>query len=372
MIRSLHILHTEALKGPGGQTLRVLNEAQGMMARGHKVTLICRPNTFIYQDALRRGIPCVAMALDRKSFRTARKLRRWLRENPVDVINTHSSADSWVVAMAQLSFRKRKIPVVRTRHTQRSVGRNLKSRWLYTRASQFIVTTGEGVRCRLIEDNGFDPDRIRSFPSGVDHQLFCPGDSEVARRNLGLPVDKTIVGMVALFSPEKGYEDLIRAAGRLENQNLHWVLVGDENRDGSYREKLKQLAREEGVDEQVTFAGFQSDVAPWFQSMDIFCLPTFAKEGVPQVILQAMLCRLPVITTGVGSILDAVEDKVTGLVVQPRDPVALADAIETLTKDIRLREALAEHGHRKGLSHFTLESMLDGMEGVFQKVVESF
>ncbi len=368
--KPLHIVHTEALAGPGGQTLRVLNEASGMIARGHQVTLICRPDTFICKQAKARGIPTQLLPLKKKNIQTAIQLRDWLKRTPHDIINTHSSADSWVVALAQLGMRNR-APVVRTRHTLSPVGRNWKSRWLYTRASQFIVTTGEGVRQRLITKNGYDGSRIRSLPSGIDHSRFEPGDQLASRRQLGLPLDKTVIGMVSMFSTKKGYEDLINAAGLLTDDNLHWVLVGDENRGGEYRSKLKELAKTNGVADQITFAGFQSDVAPWFQSMDIFCLPTFAREGVPQVLLQAMLCRLPIVTTPMGSIPDAIEHMNTGLMIEPKNPESLAGGIRMLTDDPQLGKTLSERAYQKALSEFTQEVMLNGMEEVFFSLLKA-
>lgn len=363
-IKPLHIVHTETLAGPGGQTLRVLNEASGILERGHQVTLFCRPDTYLYREAQKRGIPSFSLLTKKVSLSPSFQLRNWLKNNHVDIINTHSSADSWMVAIAQFGLKK-KAKVVRTRHMKKPVKKNLLSWWLYTRATQFIVTTGEEVRHELIKANKFDATRIRSFPSGIDHRQFRPAEPDYDRSLLGLPQDKTIIGMVSIFNGGKGHDVLIRAAGLLKDKNYHWVLVGDVNRQSRYREDLENLAREEGVADQITFAGFQSEVAPWLQAMDIFCLPTSLNEGVPQVIMQAMLCRLPVITTPMGSISDAIEHMETGVLIEPRKPEALADAIIELESAPQIKNAIAERGYQKALSCFTQEIMLDGMERIF-------
>lgn len=365
----LRILHTESLTGPGGQTLRVLNEARGMLERGHQVTLICRPETFIYERAEAWGIPVVPMDLHLKSLGVAWQLRNWLRDHPQDVINTHSSGDSWTVAAARLLL-KHPAPVVRTRHNKNEVGNNFKSRWLYTRASRFIVTTGEKVRQRLIEYNGYPPERIESVPSGVSEQVFHPvGNKASVRAQLGLPQHKVVVGMVTVLSGRKGFTDFIRAAALLDKERFHWVLVGDNSR-GNALEKLKALAASEGLEGNFTFAGFQAEVAPWMQAFDIFCFPTYFDEGVPQVVLQAMLCQLPIITTPMGSISDAIEHEMTGLMVEPRDTQALKQAILRFVEEPALGKKLAENAHQRAQACFTERTMLDRMERIFYQVAQ--
>ena len=86
------------------------------------------------------------------------------------------------------------------------------------------------------------------------------------------------------------------------------------------------------------FAGNQADVAPWMQALDLFCLPSYANEGVPQALMQAMACGLPVVTTPVGSIGEIVQDGETGRLVPPGDAGALGAAIEALLADAPLRE----------------------------------
>ena len=99
--------------------------------------------------------------------------------------------------------------------------------------------------------------------------------------------------------------------------------------------------------------------------MDVFCLPSYANEGVPQAILQAMLCALPIVTTPVGAILEAVSDGETALVVPPRDAGALARAISRLLDDSALATRLGVAARRVASADFSRHAMLDRMEAVF-------
>src|SRR5258707_372569 len=97
---ALRILHTESSLGWGGQEIRILTEAAGMIARGHQVELACPRRASIHAEAARHGVPVHALALDRKRPRGVIALRRLLSTNAFDVINAHSSTDAWLAALA--------------------------------------------------------------------------------------------------------------------------------------------------------------------------------------------------------------------------------------------------------------------------------
>jgi glycosyltransferase involved in cell wall biosynthesis len=111
--------------------------------------------------------------------------------------------------------------------------------------------------------------------------------------------------------------------------------------------------------------GNQRDVLPWLQAMDIFVLPSYANEGVPQAIMQAMLCGLPVISTPVGSIGEIITHGSTGVLVPPKDTDSLLRALEDLAADASLQNRLGTEARRFALAHFGLDPMLDSMEKVF-------
>jgi glycosyltransferase involved in cell wall biosynthesis len=102
--------------------------------------------------------------------------------------------------------------------------------------------------------------------------------------------------------------------------------------------------------------------------MDVFCLPSYANEGVPQAILQAMLCALPIVTTPVGAILEAVSDGETALVVAPRDAAALSVAIASLRDDDGFAAKVGSAARERAVNGFSLEAMLDSMESLFSGV----
>ncbi|WP_432722992.1 glycosyltransferase family 4 protein [Jeongeupia wiesaeckerbachi] len=359
----MRILHTESSCGWGGQEIRILTEAAGMLARGHQVTILACPNSNIYPAARERGIPAVALPIEKKRIGSLRAMRGWLAQHKheFDVINTHSSTDAWLVAVAGATLSGMP-PTVRTRHVSTDINKSATTRWLYLTATRHIVTTGERLRKTLNRDNGFPLNRMTSIPTGVDLERFTPPLSRsAARARLGL-ADKPTLGILATLRNWKGHGYLFDAWPALTERFPDWqlVIVGD----GPQRQNLERRVAEAGWT-NVVFAGNRDDVPDWLASMDLFTLPSYGNEGVPQGIMQAMACGLPVVSTPVGAIAEAVLDGQTGTLVPPQDAKALTEALAALMGDAAQRQRYASNGLAHARATFGLERMLDRMEAVF-------
>jgi glycosyltransferase involved in cell wall biosynthesis len=256
---------------------------------------------------------------------------------------------------------------VRTRHVSTTIRNRPTTRWLYARATAHIVTTGEALRRQLARDNGVPLDHMTSIPTGIDLARFVPGDAAAARAQLGLPQRRTL-GIVATLRDWKGHEYLFEAIDRDRAAWKDWnvVVVGD----GPYRARLDARIAALDLAGTVRFAGQQEDVVPWLQAQDVFALPSYGEEGVPQAIMQAMACGIPVVSTTVGAITEAVDGGVTGLIVPPRDTQALAAALSTLRDDAALRARFGAAARERATRDFGIGRMLDRMEAVFRAVVE--
>ena len=364
----MKILHTENSLGWGGQEIRILSEIDGMRSRGHDMHLICPAEARIFGEAGRRGIPVTALPIAKKRVRGLLALRAWLASHRVDAINTHSSTDSWLTALACATLGNPP-PIVRTRHISAPVPDNAATRWLYTRATHSIVTTGEALKTQLVRDNGFPAEHIVSIPTGIDLARYHPAASAEERRairaQLGLPETAHVIGIVATLRSWKGHRYLVEAFASLADANTHLLIVGD----GPQRAALEELVAAKGIGSRVTFAGNQSDVVPWLKAIDTFTLPSYANEGVPQAILQAFACALPVVTTAAGAIGEVARDGDTALVVGMEDAAGLARGILRLLDDPAMAQGLGQRAHALAQSRFGLDAMLDRMEGVFKTAI---
>ncbi len=358
----MKILHTEASCGWGGQEMRILAEAAGMRRRGHDLLLAAPPQSRIYAEAQKRGLAARALPLARKSFAGWRALRSLLAAEGVQLVNTHSSTDSWLTALACVGLRQAPA-IVRTRHISAPIASNPLTRWLYVRAAVRVVTTGEALRREVIAAAGAEPSHVISVPTGIDLDRYRPGERSAARAALGLAPEDFLVGIVATLRSWKGHRYLLDAIARIADPKVKAVVVGG----GPGEDNLRHQAAALGA--RVVMAGQRDDVVPWLQSFDVFALPSYANEGVPQAIMQAMACGLPVVTTAVGAIGEAAKAEVTALMVEPRDAEALAAAILRLREDAALRRRLGEAGLAAARAQFSEQTMLERMEAVFLSAV---
>ena len=357
----LRILHTESSLGWGGQEIRVLTEARAVASRGHAVTLAAPAESRIFQAAPKYGLEAIAIPIGRKRPGGLHGMMGLLRNREFDVVNTHSSTDSWLASVA-CALLRRCPPIVRTRHISAPVPGNFSTRWLYRSATARIVTTGERLREQVIRETGVAADRVVSIPTGIDLDRYRPGDAGAARARLGLDPAGTVIGIVATLRSWKGHRYLFQAFSRLPDREARLVVVGD----GPQREALGILAGELDIASRVLFTGNREDVEACLPAFDLFCLPSYANEGVPQALMQAMACGLPVVTTPVGSIDEIVEDGVTGVMVKPEDADSLLAAIGSLLADGDRRRSLARGARERALQRFGEDRMAEAMLDVFR------
>ena len=326
-----------------------------MIGRGHRVTLIAPPESRIFPVSKDFGVESVALPIAHKNWRGLSALRSWFAANRPDVVNTHSSTDSWLAALSC------KAPIVRTRHISAPVGAHPWNRWLYRSAARRVVTTGEALRRHLIDTLGMEEKHVVSVPTGIDLSRFRK--TAAIRGALGIPATAFVFGIVATLRSWKGHEYLLDAFSTLQG-DFHLLIAGD----GPQRPVLEKRIAAEEKRSKIHLVGQREDIPEIMSSMDCFVLPSYANEGVPQAIMQAMAAELPVISTQVGAIDEAVIDGETGVLVPPRNPQALAAAMLEM---YRLPEMRVEMGRKARLvaeQKFSLEKMLDAMERVFLSV----
>ncbi|HXR56739.1 MAG TPA: glycosyltransferase [Casimicrobiaceae bacterium] len=354
--------------GWGGQEIRTLTEAQGFMRRGHRVVVYAAPGARIAVEASRFGVPVITLPIGRKRLHGISRLAARLADNPVDVVNAHSSTDAWLAALAceWLRRKRREAPVlVRTRHVSIPVPNDRATRWLYRNATTRIVTTGDALRAQLIRENGVDAARIDSVPTGIDELHFHPLARDAARQALGLPPDVPLIGIVATLRSWKGHRFLIDAMPKLRRRDARLLVVGD----GPQRPALEAQVDALALRDRVVFAGQQPDVARWFAALDLFALPSYANEGVPQALLQAMFASIPCVTTDVGAIPEIARDGETARIVRREDAADLARAIDAILDAPQEAARLAERARAFVMPRYRLTTMLDRMEDVFRRAL---
>jgi len=208
---------------------------------------------------------------------------------------------------------------------------------------------------------------ISLIHNGVDMDRYAHQDACCTLRDeYGMPTDAQIVGVVARLEPEKGHPTLLDAwpAVLRDVPNAHLLVVGE----GSCRAALEAQALRLGIGKHVTFTGRREDVPAVTAALDIAVLPSY-REAQGLSILEAMALSRPVVASNVGGIPEMIEDGRTGLLVPPRDPAVLAEAIIRLLVDHAYADLLARTGHDLVHEQFCIERMVRAVEDLYDEGV---
>lgn len=297
------IIHSESSTGWGGQEIRILQECSEFKKLGYRIKILANSGSQIIQNAPRYGVDAESVLMVRKGMRELFAMINKLRELKPTFIVTHSSTDHWLVAIARI-FLKGDARIIRTRHVSALVHRNFATRWLYNSGCDAIMTTGEAIRQHLIFDGFVPVNKVFSVPTGIDLSYFKSRDKQSARILLGVSSDEIVFCNIGTLRSWKGQEFLIRAFAEIRVPNSKLVIVGD----GPMRNVLQNLLLELDCARHIIMVGQKDDIRPYLDASDIFVFPSFANEGVPQAVLQAMAFSLPIITTRVGAIPEAVDE----------------------------------------------------------------
>jgi glycosyltransferase involved in cell wall biosynthesis len=366
--RSYTILHTESSLGWGGQEHRIFAEARIMRHRGHRLLIACDPRGELCRRATAEGLSIFPMKFGgRANFAAWLGLRRLLQQERVNLLNTHSSLDSWVGFLAWLTLGT-KIKLIRTRHLSTEVTPNWPTRRLY-QAPAAVITTGQGITELLHQRLRVPRERLHTIPTGVDLGEFSPRnpDPQLAAR-LHLPAGSFVFGTISVLRSWKGHLYLLEAFKQLWEEGLDAILliVGE----GPYRPVIEEKITALELGEAVRLVGHQDAVPEWLALMDAFVLASYANEGVPQALLQALAMGRPTVATQVGGIPEVIVPEDTGLLSPPRDSRALAQAMSRLAQDAYLRDILSRRGPQLVASRYSLEQMADALETLYASIME--
>jgi sugar transferase (PEP-CTERM/EpsH1 system associated) len=230
-----------------------------------------------------------------------------------------------------------------------------------------FVAVSRDLERWLVEEIRLPADKVVTIPNGVDLARFGALGRPEARRRLGIPVDRVVVGTVGRLDPVKDQAGLVEAFARLraKRPDALLVIVGD----GPCRALLTGLIARRGLQDHALVLGERRDIPEILAALDVFVLPSIA-EGMSNTVLEAMSTGLPVVATRVGGNPELVEDGLTGRLVSPLDPAALAAAIEGYLDDSHLRLLHGKASRQRAVDHFDLTRMAGAYRDLYTAVLE--
>jgi len=297
-------------------------------------------------------------------FRLARELRR----RRVDILHTHN----WCTFLEGLLAAKlARVPIlVHGEHGKIQDRRRqiFAQRWGW-RAVHQVLAVSDDLADRMARAIGFPRERIQVIPNGVDTERFRPSEMPKAelRGQLGLLPDGFLVGMVARFVEFKDHAGVFRALASLRELGVeaHLALAGE----GPLHGQLEEFARELGIADRVHFLGHVPQVGTLLHSLDVLVSNSSHCEGMSNVILEAMACGVPVVATRVAASPELLDEGTAGLLIPPRDPEALAQALRQVIESPTLRSHLRRAGRLRAQTRFSIAAMVGSYSQLYQRLV---
>lgn len=328
------------------------------------------PGGDLAHDVRAAGVPLVHLCRPGESaLRAVLPLRRLLMRERIAVLHSQLGVAGLVARLTVLTMRS-----VSTVYTEQSIpaaysrfGRLLNC--LTLRLPDVVVGSSRTV---LSSWDGCRPDESRStavIPNGIDIPT-APTPAEDRRRwraSFNASDDDIVIGTIGYCFERKGQRFLIGACQDLvRDRRVRLVIVGD----GPLRPELERLTKASGIESRVTFTGAQSDIPGLISSFDVFALPSIG-EGMPIVLLEAMVRGLPSVATAVGANPDVIRDGQSGLLVPPRATRELGQALQRLVSSQELRARLGEAARQRIVDEFSIQRMSREYGDLYERIVST-
>jgi len=349
---TLTVLHTESSNGWGGQENRILKESLGLKKIGVRVLIACQPGSMLAERGTEAGIEVKKIEMKSSiSIFAIAALLKIIRNENINIVCTHSGKDSMLGAIAGRLSNMKPV-IVRTRH----LALPITSKITYSLLPHKVVTVSEYVRRYLIEEKGIAADKVVSIPTGIDIERFNPDVvSAVPREELGIAADAQIVGTVAILRRKKGHHILLDAIPMVlrEFPKTVFLFAGD----GPQRKNIEERISELGIGNNVKLIGLRNDIPEILKTIDLFVLPTL-QEALGTSFIESMAMGKPVVGTKAGGVPEVVKDGISGILVEPENPAALAGAIISLLRNRERMRQMGDAGRKIVEENYSIDVMV--------------
>ena len=373
MNRKRNILIVTESSVPGGAETVVLNIAKNLNRDRFNVSVVLFRPGWLLDQLMEFGVDVHVMESTRSfDFGFVMGLRRFCRDRRINLINSHLPGANMYCSMVGMLAR---IPVITTVHNELVMPgyeerfvtiKNFLTRNFATRH----VLVAEYLKDEYITKGKYSADSIEIIRNGI-HFRPQPDESTLddLRKELSIGELDILIGNVANFDPPKGHNHLVEVAALVckKNPQIKFLLIGDE-RDGEIANPLKEKVALLGLTDRILFLGFRTDVPKLLYLLDIFVL-TSISEGLPLSIIEAKAAAKPIVATDVGGVSEVVADGQNGYLVPHGGESIMADRLIKLANDSSLRQSMGTNGYEEARAMFSMETMIDKYQVLFERMI---
>ena len=354
----VNILYVESSRSWGGQEYRTCLEINWLNAHGHQAWLVCNPGSQVHYKASELGTRLVTMPLRRRIDPLCSwRLWRFCRQNQVDLLKAYSSKDHWICLPLYLCG----IPLSRARCITDPIGSKGRA-FVFKHGCSQIVADASVIKRHLVDEHGVDPAKIEVIGSAVDLEKFKPPRNRAKfRREIGLGDNTPLIGNVGMIRPDKGQLVLVEAAPLVlqKRPDARFVIVGQGTGILKRGINVRNAIDRAGLADKIIMAGYRWDTPNVYAACDMIVIVSLRTEASPIVLREAFASGRPVIATKVGDIPEILRDRENGLLIEPGDTQALANAIMEFITDPNLAAYCAANGLRYATEHFSFDTMME-------------
>jgi len=347
-------------KWGGGEKWLIL-ASQGLKKRGHTVTIGCYPDSFLERKSIESGIPVLPLNIKSDlSYKSTLQLSRFFESNDTDIVVCVQNRD---LMFAGLAASMGKAPVLISRHGVKLIKNGIKHKYIYNKYCKGLITNTKTIKEEYDSYGWWEDDFVKVIYNGVEEYSEKCDKYDLHSVVPQLNERSKIVISIGRLSKQKGYKYLIDAASEVVKKypDVYFFIAGR----GKERNKLLKQISKKGLQEKFFILPFLNNVKPLIESADLFVLPSLY-EGMPNVVLEALAQKHPVICTKVNGTKEIFGEKNSSALLPPADKNSLRDAILNFLQT-------GETGYNKEEVYervkkiFTLEAMYDELEAYLKE-----
>ncbi|MFH1800997.1 MAG: glycosyltransferase family 4 protein [Candidatus Omnitrophota bacterium] len=379
-MRKINILYVITQLELGGAQRQLLSLIRHLDRRDYNLFLFTAREGLLMEEALSSGgLTCYrSRHLKRpinffEDFLAMIEILRFIKKNKIDIVHTHSSKAGilgrWAGALAKTKI------VIHTVHGwsfndfQKPFFRKLYlrlERWSAKFTDKIIVVSNHDRQKGLDHKIGADG-KYSLVRYGIDRAQFGRRDPTI-RKELGISDNETVIGTIACFKPQKAPEDFVQLAF-LASQvfpRAKFLMVGD----GILREKIEKLIAKFNLASRFILTGWRRDIPRVLPAMDVFVL-TSLWEGMPIVVLEAIVSQVPVVATQTGGISEIIAEGETGFLVPCHDMPSMLEKARIFLQDTSLKERITRDARQSINEKFDTGTMVKDHEDLYQELVKT-